>query len=190
MKKQFVVAILAASVLPFAAQAEGLYMGADVGQSYQKVNVNGLGSSTEHEVGGKLLGGYQLNKNFGVEAGYVNFGKTGASATNGIGTASISARTQSGYVAAVGTLPLNDQFSLYGKAGVARNSTKVTDTFNGVSTTDTIGKTTPMLGVGAAYAFTPKISGVVEYDDFGKVANEGGINMRQSMLSAGVRYKF
>lgn len=190
MKKQLVVALLAVSVLPFAAQAEGLYIGADLGQSYQKVNVNGIGSTTEHEVGGKLLGGIQINKYLGVEAGYVNFGEIGASATNGIDTASVSAKTQSAYLAATGTLPLNEQFSLFAKAGVARNRTKVTDSFNAATDSGTFYKTTAMLGVGASYAFTPKLSGVVEYDDFGKVIDESGVSLRQSMLSAGVRYKF
>jgi len=181
MKQKIVVALLTVSVLPFAVHAEGVYVGADVGQSYQKVNANGS-SSTEREVGGKLLGGYQLNKNLGVEAGYVNFGKVNASSN----PSGIDARTQSGYVAATGTLPLNEQLSLFGKAGVARNSTKITD----ANTSDTFGKTTAMFGVGAAYAFTPKISGVLEYDDFGKVIDESGVSLRQSMLSAGVRYKF
>lgn len=199
MKKKVLGAVLASVlVFPFAAQAQvqgapqgalqNAYLGTNVGSANQKLSVDGAGSHKDSDTGYKLYGGYGINQNFGVEAGFVDFGK--GSVSNSTNTASASAEPQALYVAATGTLPLNDQVSLFAKAGVAANRTKLRTSFAGVSDSSTESRIAPMIGIGAAYKFTPNVSMVAEYEDFGKVVKEDGANLKANMVSVGLRYKF
>ncbi|WP_311196864.1 outer membrane beta-barrel protein [Rugamonas apoptosis] len=94
------------------------------------------------------------------------------------------------YVAATGTLPLNEQFSLFGKLGVAFNHTEFRVWEPGFSGSTTENQTSPMIGIGASFALDMKISFVAEYENFGKVAKDGGDSVKADMLSVGVRFKF
>lgn len=190
MKKQVIATIFGAALaLPLMAQAEGAYIGANVGRTEQKVNVD-AGSLTDNATGFKLYGGYDFTKNFGAEAGYVHFGKGEVSATDSVNTVSISGKPKALYLAVTGTLPLNDQFSLFAKAGVARNSTKVTGTINGVSESEKLKRTSAMFGLGAAYNVTKNVALVAEYENFGKVIKEDGVSLKANIISIGARYKF
>lgn len=116
-----ILSILVASALTVTSSAvfaadEGFYLGGGLGQSRttnSTTNVSTTGTSF------KLIGGYSLNKNFAVEAEYVDLG-TFASVTG----ADVKGTALG--VSAVGTLPLGDTFSLYGKVGVASVSTTTT----------------------------------------------------------------
>jgi OOP family OmpA-OmpF porin len=191
MKKQLLVTLLGAALaLPLAAQAEGAYIGANVGRTQQKLSVEDEGSLKDNSTGFKLYGGYDVTKNFGAEVGYVHFGKGEASASDGVDSASISAKPKSLYLAAKGTLPLNEQFSLFAKVGVARNSTKVAASINGVGGSETMKRTSGVFGVGAAYNFTKNVALVAEYENFGKVVDEDGASLKADLISVGVRYSF
>lgn len=191
MKKQLLVVLLGTALAaPIAAYAEGAYVGFNAGRAEQKVSIE-EGSLKDNKTGYKLYGGFGFNQNFGVEAGYVHFGKLSASGTNGVDTASISSKPQALYVAATGTLPLNDQFSLFAKLGVSFNRTKVSTVLNGVPDgSGTENRTTALLGIGAAYNFTKNLALVAEYEDFGKVIKEDGVDLKANLLSIGLRYKF
>lgn len=197
MKKKLIVAAvaLASSSFAFAAPAAvandaGIYVGANVGSSDQKFEVDGLGSATKHETGGKLLAGYQINKYVAGEVGYVNFGKISESATDGVDTVKASIKTESFYLAAVGTLPVASQFSLFGKVGVATNHTSASVELNGAKASGSKDKTTGIWGVGAKFDITKNVAAVLEYEDFGKVYDEDGYSLKQKLTSVGIRYKF
>jgi OmpA-OmpF porin, OOP family len=83
----------------------GWYVGGHLGQS----DVDEL---NETDTSFKVLGGYQINRNFAVEAGYIDFGKATSGGTTFKGNAL--------ELVGVGLLPLSNQFSLYGKLGFAR----------------------------------------------------------------------
>lgn len=136
----------------------------------------------------KLVGGYSFNTNFGVEAGYVNLGKLTEDLGSGV-TGTVKGRAL--YVAGTYTLPVNDQFSVFGKLGITRNSIKASAT-DGVDTvSEKWNKTSPLIGLGASFAITPKLSVVGEYEKFGKTASEAGVgHMKADLLSVGLRYKF
>ncbi|HJV00912.1 MAG TPA: outer membrane beta-barrel protein [Burkholderiaceae bacterium] len=187
MKHSIIIATIAAALAaPLAAQADNAYVGVNVGRAEQKMDVEGVGSEKDSSTGFKLYGGYDYSKNFGVEAGYVDFRKVEKSAL-GYGA---SSKPESIYLAATGTLPLNDQFSLFGKLGVAFNHTEVKAWEPGFSDSTTKNQTSPMIGIGASFALDKKISFVAEYENFGKVAKEGGDSVKADMLSVGVRFKF
>ncbi|MES2025295.1 MAG: porin [Pseudomonadota bacterium] len=193
MKKQLLLAVLGtALVSPLAAHAEGAYVGVNVGRAEQKVSI-AEGSVKDHTTGYKLYGGYGFNQNFGVEGGYVDFGKGSISATDaGSGvTSTVSSKPRSFYLAATGTLPLNEQFSLFAKLGVSFNRTKIhfEDT-TGDSENSSKNRTSALIGIGATYNFSKNLALVAEYEDFGKVLKEDGVDLKANLLSIGLRYKF
>jgi len=63
----------------------------------------------------KAFGGYQLNKYFAVEGGYIDLGAASAPG--------VSFDSNAWHASAVGSLPMTDQFALTGKLGLARTTT-------------------------------------------------------------------
>ncbi|MDN2715614.1 porin [Janthinobacterium sp. SUN120] len=187
MKKQLFAAVVSAALaFPLFAQAEGFYAGANVGRSELKLNVDGQGSEKDHKTGYKAYAGYDFTPNFGAEAGYVNFGKVKLYGED----ASANLESSAFYVAATGTLPLNEQFSLFGKAGVTQNRAKPSNNKDFFDFDGSKNKTAAVFGIGAAYHFDKKLSLVAEYENFGKVFSVDGGNMKADLLSIGLRYKF
>ena len=83
MKKVVFAATLAASMaLPSIAMAQmmrgdantGWYAGASVGQSKLKDACSGIGSCDDKDTAWRILGGYQINRNFAAELGYHDLG--------------------------------------------------------------------------------------------------------------------
>lgn len=185
MKKQlFAVVVGAALALPLFAQAEGAYVGGNIGRS--ELKLSGDGSGKENKTSFKAYAGYDFTANFGVEGGYVDFGKL----KDSDGGASASLETSALYAAATGTLPLNEQFSLFGKVGVTRNHTKVSASAGIFSVSGSKNKTSALIGVGAAYNINKNLSAVAEYEHFGKTLDVDGANLKASQFSVGLRYKF
>ncbi len=150
-----------------AADDGGWYLGAGVGQSsgsglggidttlanYGIVSTSTVGSTA---IAWKVVGGYQVNKYFGAEGGYANFGQYSVNSLvtvpgAGNGTATWQA-SNIWSLAAIGYVPIQDQFSLFGKIGLAYSSVS----FN---YSDTVGdaisasknSTVPLYGVGLKY---------------------------------------
>jgi len=100
--------LMALTLAVFAnqAMAEGnWYAGGALSQAY--VDENGL---DDNDSGGKLFGGYHLNENFAVEASYYDFGDQ----VDGSSTLSIDGFS----LGLVGSVPLSDRFSVFGKVGI------------------------------------------------------------------------
>ncbi|MES2316158.1 MAG: outer membrane beta-barrel protein [Pseudomonadota bacterium] len=182
MKNILIALIAAAAIAPVAAQAES-YIGANVGRGELKFNVDGIVTLKNNDTAFKVYGGYNFNKFFGIEAGYADLGKL--TATFEGDTASASSRAT--YVAATGAIPLAERFALIAKVGVANSRTKITAAGEA---DDNYKNTGAMFGVGTAYLFTPSLVGVVEYENFGKVLDEDGVNQKSATLSVGLRFKF
>src|SRR5689334_17289823 len=96
---------VAASVSAFA-QDKGFYAGVAVGQSTIRGACDGVPLSCDDtDTGWKLTGGYQFNKNFGAEIGYVDLGKASASGVLSGASVSASVKAKGWEVLGVGTLP-------------------------------------------------------------------------------------
>jgi OOP family OmpA-OmpF porin len=187
MKKQVLIVLIGTALAaPFAVQAEGFYVGGNIGRTNQKLNVDNFGSDKDSSTAYKFVGGYAFTKNIGAEVGYVAFG-TGRAA---IRNETYTAKPKAFYAAVTGTLPLNEQFSLTAKAGISVNRVKTTFSQPDFSQTDTSNETTALLGIGATYNFAPNLAAVFEYERFGKVAKDDVSNLKVNLLSAGLRYKF
>ena len=136
--------LLAATALPAQAQEGGYYYGGiSLGQSKSRIDVDrinagllGAGltptsmSTDESGTAWKLFGGYQINRNFALEAGYFNLGEFGfTSTTTPTGTLNGRIKLQGVNLDLVGTLPLTERLSALGRVGVQYADAR--DTFSG-----------------------------------------------------------
>jgi len=125
MKKILVAALLSTFVAapvfaaPNGADA-GAYGGFTVGQSQTDSPVSYI-STDDKDTGGSIFLGYQYTKNWGVEAFYAQVGKQNVQ--NAGATITGTGDSDAYGLNVVGTAPLNDSFSLYGKLGYARTQT-------------------------------------------------------------------
>ena len=110
MKTTAIAAALSLAAAAGAAQAQssdasGWYGGIHLGAA--RANVDGV--DDDYKTSGGLDAGYRLNRNFAVEG-----------SADELGHFSPDYKVRALSLSAVGFLPLADQFSLYGKAGLAR----------------------------------------------------------------------
>lgn len=166
--KASIAALATAALLgiaPIAAQAQarsdwGNYIGVAIGEP------------DFGDVGLKVFGGQQLHRNVGWEAAYTKFVRErirtpfGERSTDFWGLSA----------AAVGIIPLPQNFSVYGKLGLVYGRTRVRG--GGSSSTD--GEFDPLIGIGARYQATPQVAFRLEFEEF----DQG------NLLSAGITYRF
>lgn len=167
IKKVALAALLAAVPALATAQDRGLYIGAGIGQS--TVDVCGTPPAgftcNDQSVAYKGFIGYDVNRNFAVEGGYSYLGEVKATGPGG------SAKfTADGFEAsALGILPLNGKFSLFGRAGLHYTTMKVSSTI-GLTADET--ETDLTFGFGGAYDFTKQLRLRAEWQRYMDVAGE------------------
>lgn len=182
---------LVSAVAPSVAAdqpAGGGYIGASLGQSKINDVCDGIvGTCDDKDTGWKIFGGYQFNRYFAVEGGYVDFGKATATDVS-LGTP-ISGDAEGWGLFATGlaTLPINEQFGVFAKAGLAYTKADVTAVVGGVSVSDDDSGTDLVYGVGAKFDFTKNFGMRVEFERFKDVGN---FDSDVDLLSAGLVYKF
>jgi len=196
-----------ASPFAMADDSAGWYGGASIGQSRATIDdariTSGLlggGFSTtsitdeDRDLGYKIFGGYQFNKNFALEGGYFDLGKFGFTATTvPAGTLSGNIKLRGINLDAVGILPITEKFSVFGRVGA--NYAEATDSFTGTglvsvrnpnpSSRDTNLK----LGLGLQYAFSESLAMRAEVERYridDAVGNKGDIDL----VSVGLLYRF
>jgi OOP family OmpA-OmpF porin len=209
MKKLVHISLLASAVLvgfPSIAAAQ-FYIGANVGQNNADFNrghyASGVAGITESQdekdTAFKLYGGFDINKNFAIEAGYADLGSPEYrySATGISGQARIEQSAI--FVAAKGTLPITQQFGIFGKLGLTRNKAELNGSTNSAAVNSAVGfplartktKSRALIGIGAEYNFSNKVSLRAEYEDFGKFGDGNTTGETKArLLSIGVTYKF
>ena len=191
MKTAFAIVLPAAFMAisaPASAQQSdaGWYIGGSYGMTSFDIDTTGIASPSldDSDSGFKIFGGFQFTKNWGMEFGYVDFGKAGlAGSVFGIPFTSdvgVTAFTFAG----TGTLPLSENFALLGKVGLANWDAKVNvSTGFGVGS-DSDSGTDIFYGVGLRYSFNKNIGVQVEFEQYETDADSA------SMTSVGLRYKF
>lgn len=180
---------LLASGTALAADA-GYYLGGSVGQSRPSFDTAGAAPGVGVNIDSsatawKILGGYQFDKNWGVELNYVDFGKYNISApANGTtGTADLTGWGG----AVVGTLPLGSNVSLLGKLGVLRSRESLSGTFGSGSDS----KWSPNYGLGLKYDINANLSGRLEVERFTNMgSNTNTISSNANVYTVGLTYKF
>lgn len=164
MKNSLIAALLGCVLAaPLFAHAEDSYVSVSVGNS--KYDHPGF-DKTATGVG--IAYGQSITDMVGYEVGYVHFGN--------VKPLGFKLDTQSFYLAGVGTYPLSETVSVYGKLGA---------TVNRYDDGDINTKLRPMIGAGLGYKFTKEWSAGVEYVYFGEYSD-----LKMSMWSANLRYHF
>lgn len=190
MKKIAIVALLSAVVAaPAFAADEGFYAGVTLGRSSTNnpYNFASLTKSTDTVAG--ILGGYQFTKNWGAEVFYTGAGKFTVLGINGV---TGNGKTDVWGVNAVGTLPLSDAFSLYGKLGYA--SAKTTASSSNLIVTGAT-RAAATYGLGAVYNVTPAVGIRFGWDRYAAATLSGNVrgakdNFNTNVYSLGATYKF
>lgn len=184
MKKIAAAVVLLSAVVAapaFAADA-GFYVGGTLGNGKPNVTPTtgvALSKTSEFIYGG--LVGYQYNKNLAVEAQFTGVGKATDVAGNTTKADALS-------LTAVGLLPLNDNFELLGKLGVA--SAKTTSSALAGNTGAT--RTGLTFGLGAQYNVNPNLGLRVGFDRYAVATLNAGIktNANANVMTVGAVYKF
>lgn len=198
--------ILVSSSVAAMATDSGWYVGASLGQSNADINAGDIKSLLEGagytgvvasvdntDTGWKLFGGYQLNKNIGFEAAYVNLGSwtTSATYTTPAGSPRSSTTEVDGFqLSAVGTLPLNDAFSVFGKVGAFISSTDGTVATSLGSGSASGDGTDLIYGLGANWKINPSIGLRAEWERFQGLGVDGGSDFDADLYSLGAVFSF
>ncbi len=156
LKSVWATLLVAGSLVGLSAHAEGLYAGGSIGGQSYPSTLNGNDTSGS-AISGKVYGGYQLNPNFAVEAGVTELGA--------VNNAAGQVDNYGSFVDAVGIVPLNPQWSLLGRVGVAHmavNTPTGDDGGNGFK-----------VGLGAEYALTKAVAVRGEWERYELVSFGG-----------------
>jgi OOP family OmpA-OmpF porin len=154
----------------------GWIAGVNVGQSRSRIDdpqiINQLQnagfettslSDVNRDTGFKIFGGYQFNQYLALEGGYFDLGKFGyAAITSPTGGLNGSIQLKGLNVDAVGTLPFEGKFSVFGRLGL--NYAQSRDSFNstgGVATTTSgasVNSVNLKAGAGVQYNFIDSVA--------------------------------
>lgn len=143
----------------------------------------------------KLFGGYKVNKNFSLEAGYFDLGQFGFLATTTpAGTLSGDIKLKGLNFDVVGILPINEKFSAFARLGL--NYAQAKDSFTNTGLVGVPANPSPSksaanykAGLGVQYNFTESFGLRAEAERYridDAVGNKGDINM----YSLGLIYRF
>jgi len=182
---------------PKALQDSKWYMGASAGQTKFDTGITPITASLDDKDSGfKIFGGYDIDKNFSVEAHYVDFGEASLSGTNGQtfridGTtyefnsaASVKSKGSAWGVAVIAGIPVTESVRPFAKVGFNRVSDELILT--GTTATSTKQNSTESLyGVGVEYSLTKAIALRIEYE-----IHNGDDDTEAKLLSAGLKFRF
>jgi len=151
-------------------------------------------SNRERDSGYKLYGGYQLNRNFALEAGYFDLGKFGfTSTTTPAGTFTGDIKLRGINLDLVGSLPLTEKFSAFVRIGA--NYAEAQDSFSGTGAVRVINpnpssrETNYKAGLGLQYALSEPLALRLEAERY-RVNDAVGNNGHVDLVSLGLVYRF
>lgn len=181
MKKFAAAALLSAVVAtPAFAADTGVYVGFNLGSGKPGITTTTAMSKTSKAMYGGLLG-YKYSKNLAAEVQFTGIGQV-------TDVAGATAKGDAFSVAAVGIIPMNDSFELFGKLGFASTKTTVSAGFvNGGATRSAL-----TYGLGAQYNVNQNLGVRAGWDRYGAATTAAGakINANADVMTVGVVYKF
>jgi len=172
------LAIMGAAQAQDASSSERAYFGAGLALADHPEGAN--------KTDLKLFGGYEFDKNLGVEAGATRYRGRDyrAFAWPGGGTGSYRTKGFGAYVAAKYSLPIGERFAAYGKLGLSHSQRKSSNAL-GWRDKETDNGLYGALGVQATV--TDNVALTLEWERYGKEKNTGA---KENQWSAGVKYGF
>ena len=143
------------------------------------------GSVDGKDSGFKIFGGYMFNRHFGVEAAYVDLGEVSYSGTFGGAPVTGGTVEVSGFnISALGSFPVTEQFSVFGKIGLFLWDAEANDTTGGLPFSASEDGTDVSFGVGVGWQFTRNLGLRAEWEMF--KTNEADA----TLISVGVLWRF
>ncbi|MYM89383.1 outer membrane beta-barrel protein [Rugamonas sp. FT82W] len=191
--KKIICTVLVALAASSLAHAEGMYVGANVSaRTDGNIKYTESGMTTERSAVKKatpvgLFAGYDLSPVWALEAGYRrDGGSTSFDLNPGY---QLKARVSTGYLAARGTWKLGEDWSLFGKAGIAQGRLKMDISGKNAPAGESVNKTGLYLSVGAAYLVTRDVALQLELEHNNKLEHDG-FTAKTDRFALGVRVDF
>jgi len=183
----------------------GWYAGLDLGRSRLGMNGSdvdgalanqGIASSTSLErtdTAFGVNGGYRFNRYFALEGAYQRLGSFDYSSGTGTDTIDGKFKASALSLSGVGIYPLSSQWSLYGKAGLARTDAKLeASSESGATPTENTSHTGTglLVGAGVLYDFDRSFFAKAGWDRYNKVGDSttGSGPIDLYMLGVGMRF--
>ena len=142
--KKIAIAVLLSAFVAAPAFAADMYVGVKLGSA--KNEVSGI---TESSSAFGVFGGYTIIQNLAVEVGYTDLGSMAAGIIK-LSTLELSA---------VGSVPINEQFSIFGKLGMANTAEKGSGL--------TVNRSVATIGLGGQYKVAPTFGIRIGWDVYG-----------------------
>jgi len=191
--KKIVCSALIALAASSVAHAEGVYVGATVsGRTDGNVKFTENGVLTEHGAAKKatplgLFAGYDLSPVWALEAGFrADSNSTSFDLSPGY---QLKTSVSTAYLAARGTWKLSEDWSLFGKAGIAQGRMKLDVSGKDAPSGESTHKTGLYLSVGASYLVSKDVALQLEWERTDKLQHEG-FTANMNRLALGVRFGF
>lgn len=174
----WVLAGMFASAGALADVQPGFYAGAGLGKA--SIEIDGTGFDSD-DTAFKVFGGYNVNRNFAVELAFIDGGKP----DEDFGLGSVEVAVEGINFSALGRLPVNETFSVFGKLGFASYDVEAKGRVgNQVVASDDLSEEDLSYGIGAAFNFGPAFELRGEYEAVD--VSDGSFNV----LSASGVYRF
>jgi OOP family OmpA-OmpF porin len=188
-----------------ASSKAGWYAGLDLGRSRLGMSGSDLdGALANQGVGGSssvdrsdtsfgINGGFRFNRNFAVEAAWDRLGDFSYSSSTGTDTIDGKFKADALSLAGVGIYPLTPNWSIYGKAGVARTSVHLDANSQTGATAvsnqshDGIGA---LFGAGVTYDFAGGVFTKLGWDHYASVGDSSTGQSSINTYSVGVGMRF
>jgi OOP family OmpA-OmpF porin len=161
---------------------EGFYAGGNIGVGKPNINTPN-GEDKKSSVLGGIVLGYKYNKYLGVEGEYTGIGRVSDKISGTV-------KGDAASIAAIGFLPLNDEFNFYGKLGVAATKTKVSSSLAPMYDNT---RTAVTYGLGGEYNLNKNIGIRLGWDHFSAAVNDvtnSKVNFAANVVSVGAVYNF
>ena len=192
--------LLAASALAFSplsqAQMTGQwYAGVGFGQSKAKDGCTGLAgtgvtSCDDTDTAARIFGGYKFNQNIAAEVGYSDLGKAKLS---GIVLGLPASAEWKGTVwdfSAVGILPINQQFSVFGRLGLTAWSVDLNVTVAGLPGSASASGTDTTYGLGVQWDINNQFGLRGEWQQFQSLGDDNTGQSDVSVVGVSALMKF
>jgi OOP family OmpA-OmpF porin len=185
-----VVATVVFTVTATAHAANGLYAGVSAGPSrFAESCEDIVGTCDDVGTGWKLYGGHQFTPYAGIEAAYVDLGKTTGTDTSFGPPIDVEAEVSGVNIALVGTAPVAGPFAFQGKVGFFLSSLDIRAS-GGASGSDSASSVGLAIGLGAKLSFTESVYARAEWERFMDIGDDDTGKDDVDLISFGLGVAF
>lgn len=198
MKNGYLLLIISILLSSVQAQAKSsFYTGISFGSATASQACNDestppfIGSCDKSGYGLKLLGGYQITKEWGLEISFNDLGEFTAKGEQGGQSVTSSDKVNGINLSGSWTLPLVSEFSAFGRLGVYQWNIDSRATLGAASSSESAQGSSLTFGLGAIYQQTSRISYRLEWERFDGVGEKKTTGQTDiNFISVGVLYLF